>query len=149
MTKSPDSFVATLGLLRAYACFSDAKFFVVSHRSRKWTLCFTKTIHECSTGTLSSVPFKRLVMTNLFTINLFILCFKYWFIKLKVNFENVVNFVELCIPRYDKWLGGFPILTNRLGANASMHQTNSGVTQNLLSLLLPYFVAQYVLIIVV
>lgn len=33
--------------------------------------------------TLSSVPFKRLFMTNLFTIHIFILCFKFKFVKLK------------------------------------------------------------------
>ena len=31
-----------------------------------------------------------------------------------MNFENVVNFVDICIPRDDKWLVGCPILTNNL-----------------------------------
>ena len=36
--------------------------------------------------------------------------------KVKVNFENVVNFVDICIPRDDERLVGCPTLTNNLDA---------------------------------
>ena len=31
-----------------------------------------------------------------------------------MNFENIVNFVDICTPRDNKWLVGCPILANNL-----------------------------------
>ena len=61
MAKSPISFVATIGLLRSWACFFDGKFFFQSQRSRK-----RKTLQKIK---YASVPPTPKINTHRYLLN--------------------------------------------------------------------------------